>query len=50
MLHKVQNLHICVGAPPTAAEILGSSLIMGRKSITGSHIGGLPETREMLDY
>ncbi len=49
-LLKTDGVHICVGAPPTAAEILGFSLIMGRKSLTGSHIGGLPETQEMLDF
>ena len=41
---------ICVGAPPTPAEILGFSLIGNRRSLAGSAIGGLPETQEMLDY
>ena len=41
---------ICVGAPPTPAQIMAFSLIGGRKSIAGSLIGGIPETQEMLDY
>ena len=39
-----------MGAPPTPAEIYGFTLIMGRRSMAGSLIGGLPETQEMLDY
>ncbi len=49
-LLKSEGVQICVGAPPKAAEIYGFSLIAGRKSLAGSHIGGLPETQEMLDY
>lgn len=49
-LLKTGGTHICVGAPPTPAEIQNFSLIAGRKSIAGSMIGGLPETQEMLDY
>jgi uncharacterized zinc-type alcohol dehydrogenase-like protein len=49
-LLKSDGVHICVGVPPTPAEIYGFSLIAGRKSLAGSSIGGLPETQEMLDY
>ncbi|GAB3895424.1 NAD(P)-dependent alcohol dehydrogenase [Larkinella knui] len=49
-LLKTNGVHICVGAPPTPAEIMGFSLIGGRKSIAGSGIGGIPETQEMLDF
>jgi alcohol dehydrogenase (NADP+) len=49
-LLKTDGVHICVGAPPSAAEIFGFSLISGRRSVAGSHIGGLPETQEMLDF
>jgi alcohol dehydrogenase (NADP+) len=49
MLHTDGTL-ICVGAPPTPAEIATFSLIPGRKSIGGSMIGGIAETQEMLDY
>jgi uncharacterized zinc-type alcohol dehydrogenase-like protein len=41
---------VCVGAPPTPAQIPAFNLIMGRRSIGGSLIGGIPETQEMLDY
>ncbi len=41
---------VCVGAPPTPAQIPAFNLIFGRRSIGGSLIGGLPETQEMLDY
>ncbi len=49
-LLKTNGVQICVGAPPTPAEIYGVTLIMGRRSMAGSLIGGLPETQEMLDY
>ena len=39
-----------VGAPPTPAQITGFGLILQRRSIGGSLIGGLPETQEMLDF
>jgi uncharacterized zinc-type alcohol dehydrogenase-like protein len=41
---------ICVGAPPTPAEVAVFSLITNRRSLAGSGIGGIPETQEMLDY
>ncbi|MDQ6771267.1 MAG: NAD(P)-dependent alcohol dehydrogenase [Gemmatimonadota bacterium] len=41
---------ICVGAPPTPAEVGVFNLMGGRRSLAGSGIGGLPETQEMLDY
>lgn len=49
-LLKTDGVQICVGVPPTPAQILGFSLLAGRKSLAGSSIGGLPETQEMLDY
>jgi uncharacterized zinc-type alcohol dehydrogenase-like protein len=49
-LLKTNGVQICVGAPPAPAEIYGFTLIMGRRSMAGSLIGGLPETQEMLDY
>ena len=41
---------IVVGAPPTPAMISAFALIMKRRSIIGSLIGGIAETQEMLDY
>jgi Zn-dependent alcohol dehydrogenases len=40
----------CVGAPPTPAQVPAFNLIMKRRSLAGSLIGGIPETQEMLDY
>ena len=39
-----------VGVPPETAAVHAHSLVMGRKSLAGSLVGGLPETQEMLDY
>lgn len=47
---KTNGVHICVGVPPTPAQINGFSLLSNRRSIAGSMIGGLPETQEMLDF
>jgi uncharacterized zinc-type alcohol dehydrogenase-like protein len=41
---------IIVGVPNTPAEIPAMTLIMKRRSIMGSLIGGIAETQEMLDY
>jgi alcohol dehydrogenase (NADP+) len=47
---KTDGKMVCVGAPPTPAQIQVFSLIMKRRSLAGSLIGGIPETQEMLDY
>jgi len=39
-----------VGLPPVPAAVPPFPLVMGRKKIAGSLIGGLPETQEMLDF
>jgi uncharacterized zinc-type alcohol dehydrogenase-like protein len=39
-----------VGLPPVPASVPPFPLVMGRKKIAGSLIGGLPETQEMLDF
>ena len=49
-LLKTNGTHICVGAPPKPAPVHSFSVIVGRKSLAGSMIGGLPETQEMLDF
>jgi uncharacterized zinc-type alcohol dehydrogenase-like protein len=49
-LLKSNGAHICVGAPPNPTPFSAFSLIMGRKSIGGSLIGGIAETQEMLDF
>jgi alcohol dehydrogenase (NADP+) len=49
-LLKTNGIHICVGAPPEPHLVHAFALMGGRKSVSGSGIGGLPETQEMLDY
>ncbi len=39
-----------VGAPEKPLPVAAFGLIFGRKSLSGSPIGGLPETQEMLDF
>jgi uncharacterized zinc-type alcohol dehydrogenase-like protein len=41
---------VLVGLPPEAPNIMPYMLIHGRKSISGSLVGGIKETQEMLDY
>jgi uncharacterized zinc-type alcohol dehydrogenase-like protein len=43
------NLTI-VGVPPKPLSVVAFGLIAGRRSLSGSNIGGLPETQEMLDF
>lgn len=39
-----------VGASPIPLEVSAFSLLMGRRSLSGSNIGGIAETQEMLDF
>jgi uncharacterized zinc-type alcohol dehydrogenase-like protein len=39
-----------VGAPDKPLPVAAFSLIMGRRSLSGSPIGGIAETQEMLDF
>ena len=39
-----------VGAPAKPLEVAAFGLIMGRRSLAGSNIGGIAETQEMLDF
>jgi uncharacterized zinc-type alcohol dehydrogenase-like protein len=49
LLRRDGNLTL-VGAPEKPLSIPAFGLIMGRRSLSGSPIGGLPETQEMLDF
>lgn len=49
-LLKTNGIHICVGAPSEPSQFSAFGLILGRKSLAGSLIGGIPETQEMLDF
>ncbi|MEH2328697.1 NAD(P)-dependent alcohol dehydrogenase [Nostoc sp.] len=39
-----------VGASPIPLDVSAFSLIMARRNLSGSNIGGIPETQEMLDF
>jgi uncharacterized zinc-type alcohol dehydrogenase-like protein len=41
---------VLLGVPPQPAPVAAGSLIFGRKSLSGSLIGGIRETQEMLDF
>jgi uncharacterized zinc-type alcohol dehydrogenase-like protein len=41
---------VMVGVPPNPQQIHAFSLIMPRRHLAGSLIGGIPETQEMLDF
>jgi len=49
LLRRDGNLTL-VGAPEKPLEIAAFNLIMGRRSLSGSPIGGTKETQEMLDF
>jgi uncharacterized zinc-type alcohol dehydrogenase-like protein len=49
LLRRDGNLTL-VGAPEKPLAIPAFGLIMGRKSLSGSPIGGIAETQEMLDF
>jgi uncharacterized zinc-type alcohol dehydrogenase-like protein len=49
LLRRDGNLTM-VGVPEKPLPVAVFGLIMGRRSFSGSPIGGLPETQEMLDF
>jgi len=49
LLRRDGNLTI-VGAPPKPLAVAAFSLIMRRRNLSGSPIGGVAETQEMLDF
>jgi uncharacterized zinc-type alcohol dehydrogenase-like protein len=49
-LLKLNGSMTLVGAPEKPAPVAAFSLIMGRRSLAGSAIGGIRETQEMLDF
>ena len=49
LLRRDGNL-VLVGAPGEPFSVAAFPLIMRRRSFSGSLIGGLPETQEMLDF
>jgi uncharacterized zinc-type alcohol dehydrogenase-like protein len=49
-LLKVDGSMVVVGVPEKPTPVHSFSLIGGRKSLSGSLIGGIKETQEMLDF
>jgi len=49
-LLRTNGTMIVVGVPPNPVQIHAFPLIMQRRSIIGSLIGGIKETQEMLDF
>jgi uncharacterized zinc-type alcohol dehydrogenase-like protein len=49
-LLKVDGPMVLVGVPEKPVPMQAFSLIMGRRSLAGSAIGGIRETQEMLDF
>jgi len=47
---KTHGVLALVGLPPKPIDVPAMPLVFGEKTITGSLIGGLRETQEMLDY
>jgi uncharacterized zinc-type alcohol dehydrogenase-like protein len=49
MLRRDGNITL-VGAPEKPLAVGAFGLLFGRRSLSGSRIGGIPETQEMLDF
>lgn len=49
-LLKIDGSVVLVGLPPEPIEISAFNVVKGRRSFSGSNIGGIPETQEMLDF
>jgi uncharacterized zinc-type alcohol dehydrogenase-like protein len=49
LLRRDGNITL-VGAPEKPLAVSAFGLIMGRRNLSGSCIGGIPETQEMLDF
>ena len=49
LLHREGNITI-VGAPPKPLAVTAFGLIMGNRNFSGSMIGGIAQTQEMLDF
>ena len=49
-LLKLDGTLAIVGAPEKPLAVAAFPLIFGRRSLSGSPIGGIPETQEMLDF
>ena len=49
-LVRMDGAMVVVGVPPEPTPVAAFPLIMGRRTLAGSLIGGIAETQEMLDF
>lgn len=49
-LLRIEGAMVLLGVPPEPTPVAAGSLIFGHKTLTGSLIGGIRETQEMLDF
>jgi uncharacterized zinc-type alcohol dehydrogenase-like protein len=49
-LLRIEGTMVLLGVPPEPTPVSAFPLIMGRRSLSGSLIGGIQETQEMLDF
>ena len=49
-LLRVEGAMVLLGVPPEPTPVAATSLIFGRRTLSGSLIGGIQETQEMLDF
>ncbi len=49
-LLKIDGSVVLVGLPPEPVEISPFNVVKGRRSFSGSNIGGIAETQEMLNF
>ncbi len=49
-LLRVEGTMVLLGVPPEPTPVSAFPLITGRRSLSGSLIGGIKETQEMLDF
>ena len=49
-LLRVEGTMVLLGIPPTPIPVAAGILIGGRRNLSGSLIGGIQETQEMLDF
>ena len=49
-LLRVEGTMVLLGIPPTPIPVAAGVLIGGRRNLSGSLIGGIQETQEMLDF
>lgn len=47
---KVDGALVVVGLPTEPLQVGAGNIVHGRKSVSGSNIGGIAETQEMLDF